>query len=406
MFDRICVRTDCWSAPKAPIDLGFLAEALLYYGRVELVMTPANLGTLVRAIGPEEILELMKQGHLGVTYQAVRTGICTYGNTNLHNVVQIAAPHQALQNAAPEAFKEALGKVGRGTRLGNRFAAAAAQTSEDEALREAMTNDLREPSFIRNAVKRFLSVAAPWTRLPSDLRFTVTELPDGRFLVDSNLDYASITSDWRRHRPIDHDLEISSSWLLGQIVEVRENLNWSSRFESEIALDVASSSLIGLKLDTLVARRDHSARQLSLFHEHALRGRSVGEAIRSGKRSFRDLLALLDAARRFKDWIRKAEESEGRQLLAEYIADVSNVGWAERLPAKSLRFLLFTGLGLGVDALVGGVAGTMTGAVLGATDTFLLDKIIGGWKPSQFVNGPLQDFLQSQTGADPAAKAG
>ena len=67
-----------------------------------------------------------------------------------------------------------------------------------------------------------------------------------------------------------------------------------------------------------------------------------------------------------------------------------HVDWADNLPPKTLRWLIFTaaGIPLSLAAAVG----------LGAADTFLLDKLIKGWKPNQFIEGPLKDFLRHTTG--------
>jgi ABC-type branched-subunit amino acid transport system permease subunit len=58
--------------------------------------------------------------------------------------------------------------------------------------------------------------------------------------------------------------------------------------------------------------------------------------------------------------------------------------------------LIFTAAGLGLDAAGLGGAGTMIATALGAADTFLLDRILRGWKPSQFVTGPLMKFVKSE----------
>jgi hypothetical protein len=39
------------------------------------------------------------------------------------------------------------------------------------------------------------------------------------------------------------------------------------------------------------------------------------------------------------------------------------------------------------------VAGAIAAAALSAGDAFLLDKILKGWKPNQFIEGPLKQFL-------------
>jgi hypothetical protein len=48
---------------------------------------------------------------------------------------------------------------------------------------------------------------------------------------------------------------------------------------------------------------------------------------------------------------------------------------------------------LAASFLLTPLAGAAVGIGLSAGDYFLLDKVIKGWKPNQFVNGPLKDFV-------------
>ena len=90
---------------------------------------------------------------------------------------------------------------------------------------------------------------------------------------------------------------------------------------------------------------------------------------------------------------RPAEASLVRDYYQETIKD----SWVEKLPGKSVRWGIFTGLGLTVDALGAGGLGTVAGVALSAVDSFLADKLIKGWKPHQFVEGDLKSlFDQAQ----------
>jgi hypothetical protein len=68
-------------------------------------------------------------------------------------------------------------------------------------------------------------------------------------------------------------------------------------------------------------------------------------------------------------------------LLRAYYQETIKDSWAERLPAKSARWGIFTGVGLAVDVIGGGGLGTLAGVAVSAVDSFLADKLIKGWKP-------------------------
>jgi len=58
---------------------------------------------------------------------------------------------------------------------------------------------------------------------------------------------------------------------------------------------------------------------------------------------------------------------------------------------------LFTGAGIGIDALGAGGIGTSIGVALSAADQFLLDRLIKGWKPNQFIEDELRGFVSRKS---------
>jgi hypothetical protein len=85
-------------------------------------------------------------------------------------------------------------------------------------------------------------------------------------------------------------------------------------------------------------------------------------------------------------------------LLKEYHDAVIRETWLERLPNKSSRFTVMTGAGAIIDYFVTGGAATVGALALGAADTFLVDRMLKGWRPNQFVEKNLTPFLQSENG--------
>ena len=67
--------------------------------------------------------------------------------------------------------------------------------------------------------------------------------------------------------------------------------------------------------------------------------------------------------------------------------------WVEKLPAKRTRWSIFTGIGLGIDALGAGGLGTAASVAVSAVDAFLVDKLTKGWKPHQFVEKDLKSLF-------------
>ena len=72
--------------------------------------------------------------------------------------------------------------------------------------------------------------------------------------------------------------------------------------------------------------------------------------------------------------------------MQDYIDELGRVHWLEKLPSKTARFTMTTAVGVGLDLLGTGGIGTVAGIAAGVIDTFILDKIYHGWRPSMFVS--------------------
>ena len=80
--------------------------------------------------------------------------------------------------------------------------------------------------------------------------------------------------------------------------------------------------------------------------------------------------------------------------LERVAEEVSKGSWLEKLPADIGRWLIFTGAGLAAESVGGAAAGGLTAACLGAIDTLLVDRLVQGWNPHQFVKGRLERFVK------------
>lgn len=112
---------------------------------------------------------------------------------------------------------------------------------------------------------------------------------------------------------------------------------------------------------------------------------------------FSSVVKLLDSADKFRHWLHT--QPPDSSLLRAYYQETVKETWVEKLPAKSTRWSIFTGMGLGLDALGGGGLGTVAATALSAVDAFVLDKLIKGWKPHQFVENDLKALFKEESRA-------
>jgi hypothetical protein len=251
--------------------------------------------------------------------------------------------------------------------------------------------DLLDAKYLVPAVKSVLSLLAPDYQLPEPFIFRLEPiLKGGTYTVTTNLDFDAANASFNMHAPPDYQSVLNVSYLIGFVADTRRDLIVGSRDQSEFAMSPERAIVASCKFAEILAKAGHGIAVADSFQETVIDGLpSVRDAINSGRKTFRDLIKLLGEAKKFKDWLKKQGATE--DLREPYLREVSHIDWADKLPPKALRWLLVTGAGL---ALGGAGVGLAVGLGLSAADALLLDKLIKGWKPNQFTQGPLKEFLR------------
>ena len=126
MFDAISVWDKRTDLPDSPFDLGFLAEAMLFYGHVHVFVGRVDLERLINAFGPELLIEYLREELFTLTYVSNATGVRTENGVHLVDVIEIGG--QDLQRIAPALMVAATGRAGKGRRTAKRFMELCKQT--------------------------------------------------------------------------------------------------------------------------------------------------------------------------------------------------------------------------------------------------------------------------------------
>jgi hypothetical protein len=208
--------------------------------------------------------------------------------------------------------------------------------------------------------------------------------------IETNLDFARANRFYRRVVP---DAKFDKASVLVGVFRGLADLRTAATFSDEMAVSPGALAIAELKFEKLLSKHTQSAGKIEAFQEWTCEnGRAIREAVAEKRYDFDDILRLAEQAGRFKDWL--AKQPDTADLRREYLTAASNVGWAEKLPLKVVRFLLFTSIGGALSLAATPVGGVVAGAALNALDYFLVDQLIKGWKPNQFVEGPLKDFVR------------
>ena len=398
MFEKISVQQQQIGDAANPLDLPFLAEVMLFYGQVEVVANRTSLGQLVRVLGPELLLEFLKRGYLRLKFESNFAGVITKnGGTpaeeHIPTVFKIEG--QELIDVLKPLVIDAIGREGKGRRLTLKLIDRIEVSPIDENLRLRSAADLMTADFVIEGIQRMLRIYLPEVSLPRGrVRFQVEPISDAAFRIETNLDFAQLNEVYHRHIAAAHS-SLSPAYLLNHFLNARKMLEDGAKANAEIAVAPVYKELITAKFQTAFRERDASAEQVSAFQRFLFDdGKALSAALASGERSFRDLLAVLDKAAKFRHWLQN--QPPNAELVKNYFRAVTEKTWVEKLPTKAARWSLFTGAGLIIDAMGAGGLGTLGGVALSAGDAFLLDKLVKGWKPNQFVDNQLKNFVKRE----------
>jgi len=257
--------------------------------------------------------------------------------------------------------------------------------------------DYANNEFIKKAIKQLISMLAPEYQLPRYFHFHIKAdgditNPNTLLTVDTNLDFIASNGQFHLNTPTGLK-PISPSGLLVKIFDTKNDLFFSSLYEGEIATSTEAAAIIQVKCSDLLSTRMRNENIIELFQEELLEnGHAIREAINSGEHSYKDLLKLLRSARNFRrQFLHKREPDIN--LIRAYYKEVTASTWVEKLPAKVLRWAIVTAAGIGL-LHANPIAGIGVPATLSAVDSLILDHLARGWKPNQFVEGPLRRFTQ------------
>lgn len=114
MFERITINRQSLSGE--PLDLGFLAECLVFYSKVRVVTDVESFRFLVRCCGPDELLELQAIGRLEIEFFDNNTAIGTVETNQgpLHQILTFSSNHTKYQQISRKLFDELSGLSGKG----------------------------------------------------------------------------------------------------------------------------------------------------------------------------------------------------------------------------------------------------------------------------------------------------
>lgn len=388
MFESIVIRRTTASGSPYPLDLGRLAESMLFYQTVRLVLTRHSVTQLIRQCGPDLALEIVRNPNIDAVFAdcdlAVRNeGV---GSTRLrHRPVTIKVVDEPDEDMVVRLFREATGKSGKGRRMAHRFLAQARPHTLPQNLVEAAVSDWEDADFMRRAVTESINEFVPGYSVPDDLDLKLVRQEDDYHTFESNIDWPDLIKAHQRRT----GEELSPGHLLVGIVEMRQDLHLGATFATGIALDPLGAKLLQAKCADLTAAVDAQQATIDQFHEVVVHGLTdLRSAVNSGALSFRGFLELLPDAEQFRGWLK--DQTPDAELVKAYFAESTKRRPISSQFVKELRWLVPVASGFALFLPHADLAAPSVAGALTALDRFVVSRFTEGWRPAVFIDKKLR----------------
>lgn len=392
MFDHVVLRR---AEAGSPITAGQIAEALLFYQKVHLVVDRQTLFQLLGQIGASGLLSLVARTDFSAVYTEEILGTMTnsVGVSQYHDFIaftlsgtaagdKLSTPIDRLRhdleqsgivkNQSKKIAEAFLRRVPIRKMSGNHFV--------EGGIPEATRSDLSNTDFLTTAFSEILARTPGGYHPGPDLKVEIIKGQQGFFLFD-NIDYGRVN---RARAEMEPPVEpLTRAHVLSHLQDARADLALAAHYGGDFVTSAVTSSVIRLKVDVLLKRSAMNARACRDFAEVVLPDMpTVAEHVDSGARSFQEFLVLLDKSAKFREWLKSTNPDEG--LTREYLRTISSQDWIQTPKSKGIRYLLT----LAADA-----TNPVAGFAAGLVDNFLLEKLLKGWRPNHFINDRLAPFL-------------
>lgn len=369
-------------------NLGRILETMLYYDRVHLMMSAQLFTGLWDALGPDDLDALLR--HPTITSTLTPEMLAIHNETGaamtIHRPVAIKIAGRAGKAIHDKDDVGTLVQMLEG--LPNRPGGTRAQVNKLVKL----TRTSRYAKILGGAIEsreRLVSLARDQDTLKLFVRGWA--LSNGQSVNELALQHAQISlielgEEFTIISTVPLDKMVSGwspteNWgnILGSVQDYAVDLFLSNAYGADIVTAPEISEIASARVDLSLQRARRNQDKISAFEEMVFDGaHGFADAFNDGLITFAEALRVIDQSRRFRTWTRGL--APDADLIAEYHRAVTKETILKSLPASVARFAIFNGAGMLADAVAPG-----TGLIASAIDTFIVERIIGGWKPNIFV---------------------
>ena len=381
------------------LNLGRILETMLYYDRVHLMMNAETFAGLWDTLGPDDLGVLLGHHTITTTLTPQTLGIQSEVGT-------------ALTTHHPVAFKLS-GREGKvihdkddvGTlvqmleRLPNRPGGTWAQVNKllkltkasryakmlggEVASRQRLVSLARDQDTLKLFVRGWAIANGQLVNEQALQHAEISLIEFGeRFAISSTVSLEQMVARWNP----------SETWatILASIQDYAVDLYLSNAHSADIVTAPEISEVASARVDLSLQRGAQNSAQISAFEEMVFGdAHGFADAINDGLISFSEALKVIDQSRRFRTWAKGL--SPDASIISEYHRAITKDTVLQKLPFSTARFAFFNSVGMAADAAAPGA-----GLISSAIDTFIVERIAGGWRPNFFVRNMQKTLKKAQ----------
>lgn len=384
---------------KGHQNLGRILETMLYYDRVHLMMSAQMFTGLWDILGPDDLYALLDHHTITTTLTPQILGIKNDAGGAIITHRPVAIKISGFEGKIID-DKDDVGTLTQMIeRLPNRPSSSRAQVNKLVKL----TKTSRYAKMLGGEAashERFVSLVKDQDTLKLFLRgwaiangqsvneyalqhaeISVAEFGE-EFMIASSISLEQMVSGWNP----------AETWgsILTSIQDYAVDLYFSNAHSADIVTAPEISEVASARVDLSLQRSLRNSDKISAFEEMVFdEAHGFADAFNEGLISFSEALNVIDKSRRFRTWAKGL--APDANLITEYHRAITKETLLKSLPVSIARFAFFNGAGVLADAIATG-----TGSMVSAIDTFIVERIIGGWRPNIFVRNVQNTLAKAQ----------
>lgn len=393
MFDRIFIKRN--EADKKTIDIGKISECLLFYNQTDILVDKFLIENLCNNIDIGILHEFTKENILKIWIRKNLLSVAQFNTKIGETYTPLITGSEALNlsNQIYSIYHKLSGEnKAKAKTLKRTFLDISEDFEYSSTLEDTIIKEWKDKNLLSQSMRTYVNQFLPNLNI-DDLECEIVDQIKANGIFDSykiicNKDLDQLSNQYAEILPKDFRFSIFN--MLLRIVETRGDLDIASSHSSEIYSDLKNEPFIKNRFLSLHQKLTKSEENIELFQNITLEDyKPINDTIRMGERSFTEYSDIIRKSTKFKHWLKGLEED--KSLLSQYYQEVTKGTWIDKKPVKAARIAIFGAAGFLGNLAAGGIPiGTL---VSSSADKFLVDPLLRGWKPNQFIDLEVKGFL-------------